>query len=421
MTVFLLSGAGAAVGQDWTVLAQPTTQDLHKLSFVDARRGWAAGDSGCILVTTDGGGSWASQTCPVGDNLVDLTMIDPEVGWALAQHQPAPPTWEYGTTLIRTTDGGADWAVEASFPDLFFHTLAFTGPLSGCLGGEQGKLWWTSDGGLTWTPGVVDSAGSAQWPVRSLTFRTPTDGLATGGLYDVTGVVWRTSDAGQSWAYQRVAGEPLFAAHFFDSSNVLCVGGDLDYGAGMVRTSDAGASWQYTYLGIWGRASALSFRTPTDGWAPLGFAGTIMRTRDGGNRWTAMPTPGGGAMNDVLFADSGTGYMAGAGGTILKYVGEGTSVGVPELGAGASTLALQACPNPFGPATRVDFEVPGSAFVSLRVYDVLGREVARLVDERLPGGTYARSFDGRGLPNGVYFCALTIGSESATRKMLLVK
>ncbi len=415
--------AGAPVAaQEWEILAYPTTRDLAKLSFLDPLHGWAAGDSGTILVTTDGGTLWTPQTCPVDFPIVDLQMIDATRGWALAQEFPAPPLWEYGSTLLRTTDGGASWFVQSTFDDLFIHALAFTGPSTGCIGGEQGYLAWTSDGGATWNDAVVDSVQSSHWPVQEIEFHTPAYGMATGGQYDVTGNVWRTTDGGHTWAHQRVAGEPFFGIHFLDSLDVVIVGGDLDYGAGMVQTSTAGATWTYTYLGIWGRASAVSFRTQTEGWAPLGFAGTLMKTRDSGNRWTEHPSPDDTPMHDIVFTSPVTGYMAGADGTILHWIGDVTSADPPVPAAPAGPLRLVAAPNPFARRTRVDFRVPSAGRVSLSLYDVLGREVARVVDdEPLPGGLHSRDLDAATLPAGVYFGKLRTGDASATAKLLIVR
>lgn len=78
-------------------------------------------------------------------------------------------------------------------------------------------------------------------------------------------------------------------------------------------------------------------------------------------------------------------------------------------------------PNPFNPETNIRFKVGGSGFVRLNVYDVLGREVGRLVNEKLDAGTYQRTFDGSNVAGGVYFYRLQTEGFSATRKLLLVK
>ncbi|MCC6398228.1 MAG: T9SS type A sorting domain-containing protein, partial [Bacteroidetes bacterium] len=82
---------------------------------------------------------------------------------------------------------------------------------------------------------------------------------------------------------------------------------------------------------------------------------------------------------------------------------------------------LQNYPNPFNPSTTIEFSVPASGFVSLRVVDLLGREIATLVNEQKPAGTYRATFDATGLPSGTYFYSLTAGSFSGVKKMVLVK
>jgi len=78
-------------------------------------------------------------------------------------------------------------------------------------------------------------------------------------------------------------------------------------------------------------------------------------------------------------------------------------------------------PNPFNPSTTIRYAIPQSAQVSLKVYDVLGREVATLVNARQSAGVYVANFDATALPSGMYFYRLQAGSFSETRKMMLIK
>jgi beta-glucuronidase len=87
---------------------------------------------------------------------------------------------------------------------------------------------------------------------------------------------------------------------------------------------------------------------------------------------------------------------------------------------GAFTLQ-QNYPNPFNPNTAISFQLSAVSSVALRVFDVLGREVAVLVNEELPAGTHTLRWDGSGLPSGVYFYQLKAGSFHATKKMVLMK
>jgi arabinogalactan endo-1,4-beta-galactosidase len=78
-------------------------------------------------------------------------------------------------------------------------------------------------------------------------------------------------------------------------------------------------------------------------------------------------------------------------------------------------------PNPFNPTTTIRFEIAATSYVSLHVYDVLGRDVATLVNEKKSAGRYHAVFDGSKLASGIYFYRLTAGSTSEVRKMVLVK
>jgi hypothetical protein len=82
---------------------------------------------------------------------------------------------------------------------------------------------------------------------------------------------------------------------------------------------------------------------------------------------------------------------------------------------------FQNYPNPFNPSTKIKYEIPERSFVSINVYDLLGDEIATLVNEEKPAGTYEVEFDGTGLPSGIYFYKLSGDNFSDTRKMLLLK
>ncbi|NWG29640.1 MAG: T9SS type A sorting domain-containing protein [Ignavibacteriaceae bacterium] len=78
-------------------------------------------------------------------------------------------------------------------------------------------------------------------------------------------------------------------------------------------------------------------------------------------------------------------------------------------------------PNPFNPTTNIEFRIADFGFVSLKVYDVLGNEIATLVNEKKPAGEYEVEFDASNLPSGIYFYQLKAGSFTETKKMILLK
>ncbi|MCZ6775576.1 MAG: T9SS type A sorting domain-containing protein, partial [Ignavibacteria bacterium] len=78
-------------------------------------------------------------------------------------------------------------------------------------------------------------------------------------------------------------------------------------------------------------------------------------------------------------------------------------------------------PNPFNPTTTLSYQIPQAGNVTLKVYDVLGREVVTLVDEHQVQGRYAVKLDGRNMASGVYFYRLQVHDFVAVKKMLLLK
>jgi hypothetical protein len=78
-------------------------------------------------------------------------------------------------------------------------------------------------------------------------------------------------------------------------------------------------------------------------------------------------------------------------------------------------------PNPFNPVTSIRFALPNPGRVTIRLYDVAGREVRTLVDEELPAGWHRTVLEAGGLASGIYFCRMTAGEFTDVRKLLLLK
>ena len=87
----------------------------------------------------------------------------------------------------------------------------------------------------------------------------------------------------------------------------------------------------------------------------------------------------------------------------------------------AEFILEQNYPNPFNPSTTIRFQVPNSSFVNLKMYDIIGNEVATLVNERKPAGSYEVEFNAANLSSGIYFYKLQTGAFVETKKMILLK
>ena len=78
-------------------------------------------------------------------------------------------------------------------------------------------------------------------------------------------------------------------------------------------------------------------------------------------------------------------------------------------------------PNPFNPVTTISYQIPQTSFVSLKVYDILGTEIAIIVNEEKPAGEFEVEFDGTGLASGIYFYKLQTRNYNSVKKMVLLK
>jgi len=93
----------------------------------------------------------------------------------------------------------------------------------------------------------------------------------------------------------------------------------------------------------------------------------------------------------------------------------------PVTGLPTEYKLFQNYPNPFNPVTRINFDIPKQGFVSLKIYDVLGREVKNLVSEVKSPGSYSVDFDASGISSGLYFFRIESNGFTDTKKMLLIK
>lgn len=92
-----------------------------------------------------------------------------------------------------------------------------------------------------------------------------------------------------------------------------------------------------------------------------------------------------------------------------------------EIGTPKEFSLAQNYPNPFNPKTNIEFRISDFGFVTLKVYDILGNEIATLVNEEKPAGEYEVEFDATSLTSGIYYYRLTAGNHSSTKKMILMR
>lgn len=92
-----------------------------------------------------------------------------------------------------------------------------------------------------------------------------------------------------------------------------------------------------------------------------------------------------------------------------------------KTGFASGFSLMQNFPNPFNPVTKIEFSIPGKEFVSLKIYNIQGREVADIVNASLPAGNYSVEWNAGGVPSGIYYYRISAGEFIQTRSMILLR
>lgn len=419
----------------WVYNSSPTTVQLNTLFCIDSLTCWAAGDSGVVLQTTNGGADWVLQDLGVLETIRSIFFLNDSLGWAISSKLSDP----YGSYIHKTTNGGNLWQTDY-FPinNAFLQTVYFIDSLNGWVGGSgnPSTFFGTTDGGLNWNIPRFDSSLYSTLPVTSFEFYSSQYGFASGGAHDLVGVIWSTKDSGKTWLAVPMGPEPLQELRFIDSTTIVGVGGDFEFGTGIARSTNAGESWTYTEPGFFGVCTGLSFRTDYEGWGTLGPQKQFIFSNDSGKTWITTGTVDTFTVYDVVFTDSLHGFAVGDNGDyysvtnhrgiILKYKADiDSTVEVAENYSLLDFNLFQNYPNPFNPSTKISYQSSAGGWQTLKIYDVLGNEIAILVNEYRPAGRYEVEFqstvNGSQLASGIYFYTLRAGNYSESKKMILLR
>ncbi len=405
----------------WFELNSPTTNFLRALHFADSLTGWVAGDSGLVIFTSDGGENWVEQVTNTNSNIKDIFFLDESRGWAITWNEFIQPI---GTSILSTTNGGVNWNVEFYREEyVFMNSIYFLDTLHGWMGGFPGKMLFTTDGGMNWEDANIDSGAFAYFPPMRFNFYNEQYAFVSGGAIDISGVIWRTTNGGDSWKAKGVSPEPVQQLYFIDSLNILGVGGDPEFfGVSVVRTTNGGDDWLHEELGMFGVATSVSFRTKSEGWAPLSFAQNMMYTLDTGATWIEIPTLNNHSIYEIVFTDTLTGYGVGMNGAIIKYKYPITTPYIDEIKSSPFDFNLaQNYPNPFNSSTTINYTIPFSAHVEMTIFDLLGNRITLLEDSYKEIGTYSINWIAENKPGGIYYYQIRAGNWIETKKMILLK
>ena len=196
-------------------------------------------------------------------------------------------------------------------------------------------------------------------------------------------------------------------------------------GENVWRSPDGGNTWSIAQTGM-GNVHIWSLCTSGANVFAGGWEGVFLSTNQGEN-WTDISNGLSNLSVYYLCTNAETIFAGGSvtgGGTAIwrRPISEVTGVLRHQSDRIPSAYVLEAnYPNPFNPSTQIHYEVPHDGNVHVAVYDLLGREVASLVDGFKPAGRYDVRFNANGIASGVYFYRLRAGSFVQTRKLVLAR
>jgi len=289
-----------------------------------------------------------------------------------------------GNTIYESNDGGNSWhAIDNSrLPSVALWPMDdFVKTKNGTLFVSSRGVLKSTDNGQTWI--ISDSLWYDENLPRSgsLVF-DPLDGSLYKSTIDYDKRMFRSDDEGKTW---RAINDQFIADPLI---NVFCMISSPNYGifvglsypglGGIYNSIDGGESWHYVCL----KESVI-----------MSFA------------WLSQ---------DTLLVGTWEGMY-------IVVLGKVTSVSVGEKTSAPDFSLSQNYPNPFNPSTKINFSVPKLSFVTLKVYDVLGKEVTTLVQEEKSPGSYSVEFNASNLPSGTYFYRLQIDNIAETKKMMFLK
>lgn len=394
-------------GRDICTYVQQTSDSGYMLTGYTESFGAGGWDFWLVKTNENGDSLWSRTYGGSSRDMCASAQQTSDNGFILAGHTTSFGTGDRAFWLVKTnSDGDSLWS--RTYGGMYWEeceSIRQTSDGGYVLAGYTGV--WDGDFWIVKTTANGDSLWSRRFRDDSM------EGCQS---------VWQTSDGGYILAgdigwYPHVDillvkmdmnGDTIWWSIFGGSGDQVC--------HSVQQTSDGG----YILAGLTGHTYIYP---PYDVWL-------IKVDANGDSVWsrTFGGTSSDGAYSIQQTADSGYivagwTYSYGAGGGDFWVIKTG-----PELAAEPHTLSLpteyalhQNFPNPFNPTTRISYYLPKTGNATLTIYDLLGREIATLVDGVQTAGNHSILFDGASLPSGIYFYRLQTESFTTTKKMVLLK
>jgi hypothetical protein len=428
---------------------------LQGVTLLDAGIGYAVGGGGTILKTVDGGSTWLQQNSGAPYfTLSGVSFIDSLTGIVVGNRFEGFSAY---FIILKTTNGGTNWINQLELNGGPLFDVSFI-DVNNAFAVGWGHVVRTTNGGEIWL-----GNGSA-WG-DGISFSDINNGTCAGFT---AGFISKTTDGGINWLPQNSGtNQGLLGVSSIDENNITVVGD----GGTILRTTDGGNNWNSQPSGTTSYLKAVYFTDINTGWV-VGQSGTILKTTNSGIpveltsflvtakqnsvllEWTTATEINNQGFEIERQSIGGEfekiGYVAGSGTTTepneysftdnnvssrtytyrLKQIDfDGSFEYSEEIEVEVSVLfgfsLQQNYPNPFNPVTTIKYQIPELSFVTIKIYDVLGNEIATLVNKEKPAGSYEVEFypasGNLNLVSGIYFYQLKAGSFIQTKKMILLK
>jgi|WetSurMetagenome_2_1015567.scaffolds.fasta_scaffold02884_4 photosystem II stability/assembly factor-like uncharacterized protein len=404
-------------GTNYDVWAQSATGNVLVVGGPTS----AGGSFDQILKSTNGGTTWSivpfSTTST--STFYCIQMLDNNTGFVSGTNG----------AVYRTTNGGNNWdsiAVEGSTSSATFRKVDFINANTGWVFTtftatitDSATIFKTTNAGVNWTKQYITSVGSTAGSYRGVYGADMLD-ANTGWLLSYQPRPWRTTNGGANWMIDSISdgfSGTMYDIRMFSATSGYVVG-------------SSGRMYKLTAAGIWDTVTVptrnfayygLDFSDKNNGYI-FGASGTCFATTNAGVNWLNYNTMGATMYNGFMTSDLKA-FSVGSSGYIFKNNNALTGVAgnnEPQLPTRFSLE--QNYPNPFNPTTTIEFALPRTGFVSLKIYDVAGREILSALNTRLNAGITKYTFNGANFASGVYFYRLLVdGNQIDTKKMVLVK
>jgi photosystem II stability/assembly factor-like uncharacterized protein len=400
----------------WTEQTSGLTSVLYSVSAVDDNVAWICGAIGKVLRTTNKGVNWVnvSGTIPTANSLYNIYAWDANTAIVTGVNGT-------NTSIFQTSNGGTTWTTantHAGFGDDLYMYSATDAYFIGDPAGGNWDLLKSTNAGLNW----------ATWATLPTTNTSGTYNNAACFLgqqiwFESVGLstIHYSANLGANWVSQTIPFLEITAINF--NSTTVGMAGGSSTSAGLLFTTNSGTNWTTLPQTFLGATSVSGIAGAQTSWWVAKQDTTIWYSSNNGTNWVQQYRgPGTQLFYHLTKSRAGaTLWAVRSTGGISRYGQPITGVTPISSEVPSSYSLSQNYPNPFNPVTKINYELPKSGLVTMKVYDVLGQEVATLVNEVKNAGTYNVEFNGASLSSGIYFYKLESNGFSDIKKMMLIK